>query len=493
MRFIFLFFSSLLCSCLHAQTVKYAPKNIDNSSFDFVKIAGQDQDGFFLLQSNISFDTDKDKVGFRSRKYKITYYDFDLNEKWSRVFVKKEDEIPVENIAFGNAELILCYTDINFEKDVVTLFAYSLNGKNKISEKFKIAELTFTDLSELDKIKVVVSHDKTKYAFIQNEIKKDDTQTLHVVITGNNFQTINISTTDIDYPEKNFYFEGWVLSDKGDFALLGSNYTKEKFTTKKKWVNYILYVSKFNQQSAKEYSLNTTSLMLDGNYLTYDFTRNDIVIAGFYTERPPGSSGLYIARQELDSDLSPEIKRQSISEGDKAKLQNTETLDTNPYQLLNYTIKKVILRSDGGAAIIAEASYTSEFSYYDYFSQTYVRRVEYHFENTATFSVNSDGTMHWNTVLRKTQVSTDDYGVYSSFITSIADEKISFIYNNDLDKNNTVKLFSVSKEGKSDEKQITIPEDRVLIIPGSGKQVSENEIIVPCWQRKNLTLIKIIL
>lgn len=493
MKFLLLFLSSLFYCYLNAQTVKHASKNIDNSTFDFLKIAGQDDDGFFLLQSNISFDTDRDKVGFKSRKYKITYYDFELNEKWNRVFAKKDDDIPVENIAFGNGELILCYTEINFEKDAVTIFTYSLSGKNKLSEKFKIAELNFTDLSELDKIKIAVSHDKTKYAFIQNEIKKDDTQTLHVVITENNFQTINTSKTNINYPEKNFYFEGWILSDKGDFAFLGSNYTKEKFTPKKKWVNYLLYVAKYNQQSGKEYSLNTNNLMLDGNYLTYDFARNDIIISGFYTERPPGSSGLFIARQKLDADLQPDIKKQSISEGEKAKLQNTETIDSNPYQLLNYTIEKVILRSDGGAVIIAEASYTSEFSYYDYFSQTYVRRLEYHFENAATFSVNADGTIHWNTVLRKTQVSTDDYGVYSSFIPAITEEKINFIYNNDLDKSNAVKLFTVSKDGKSEEKSITKPEDRVLIIPGSGKQVSENEIVIPCWQRKNLTLIKITL
>lgn len=493
MKFLLLFLSSLFYCYLNAQTVKHASKNIDNSTFDFLKIAGQDDDGFFLLQSNISFDTDRDKVGFKSRKYKITYYDFELNEKWNRVFAKKDDDIPVENIAFGNGELILCYTEINFEKDAVTIFTYSLSGKNKLSEKFKIAELNFTDLSELDKIKIAVSHDKTKYAFIQNEIKKDDTQTLHVVITENNFQTINTSKTNINYPEKNFYFEGWILSDKGDFAFLGSNYTKEKFTPKKKWVNYLLYVAKYNQQSGKEYSLNTNNLMLDGNYLTYDFARNDIIISGFYTERPPGSSGLFIARQKLDADLQPDIKKQSISEGEKAKLQNTETIDSNPYQLLNYTIEKVILRSDGGAVIIAEASYTSEFSYYDYFSQTYLRRLEYHFENAATFSVNADGTIHWNTVLRKTQVSTDDYGVYSSFIPAITEEKINFIYNNDLDKSNAVKLFTVSKDGKSEEKSITKPEDRVLIIPGSGKQVSENEIVIPCWQRKNLTLIKITL
>ena len=493
MKFLLLFLSSLFYCYLNAQTVKHASKNIDNSTFDFLKIAGQDDDGFFLLQSNISFDTDRDKVGFKSRKYKITYYDFELNEKWNRIFAKKDDDIPVENIAFGNGELILCYTEINFEKDAVTIFTYSLSGKNKLSEKFKIAELNFTDLSELDKIKIAVSHDKTKYAFIQNEIKKDDTQTLHVVITENNFQTINTSKTNINYPEKNFYFEGWILSDKGDFAFLGSNYTKEKFTPKKKWVNYLLYVAKYNQQSGKEYSLNTNNLMLDGNYLTYDFARNDIIISGFYTERPPGSSGLFIARQKLDADLQPDIKKQSISEGEKAKLQNTETIDSNPYQLLNYTIEKVILRSDGGAVIIAEASYTSEFSYYDYFSQTYVRRLEYHFENAATFSVNADGTIHWNTVLRKTQVSTDDYGVYSSFIPAITEEKINFIYNNDLDKSNAVKLFTVSKDGKSEEKSITKPEDRVLIIPGSGKQVSENEIVIPCWQRKNLTLIKITL
>lgn len=476
-----------------AQTVKYASKNIDNNVYDFVKINGQDETGFYLLQSNISFDTDRDKVGFRNRKYKVTYYDFDLNEKWSRTFAKNGEDVQVENIAFGNGELILCYTNINFETDVCTIYAHSLNNKNKLSEKYKIADVAFSNLSELDKIKILVSHDKSKYAFIQNEIKKDDTQSLHIVVTNNHFQTPSSSQININYSEKNFYFEGWVLSDKGDFAFVGSNITKEKFTAKKKWVSYMLFVTKFNEPIGKEHALNTNNLMLDGPIITYDFKRNDVVVAGFYTERPPGSSGLFLGKLKLDSDLPTEIKKQSISEGEKAKFQSTQSLESNPYQLLNYTIQKIILRSDGGAVVIAEASYTSEFSYYDYFSQTYIRRVEYHFENAATFSVNADGTIDWSAVLRKTQISTDDYGVYSSFIPVISEDKINFIYNDELDKNNSIKLYSVSNNGQSEEKSITRPEDRILIIPGSGKQVSENEVIVPCWQRKNLILIKIVL
>jgi hypothetical protein len=487
---LFLFFALFA----KAQVVKYSPAEIDNLVYDFVKIIGQDEEGFYLLQSNISFDTDKDHMGFRSRKYKIVYYDNNLSQKWNRTFAKNDNEIPVEAVAYGSNKIILSYSILKNKENEISIYAHTLNTGNELSkDKTLIGDITFTNGSELDKIKVIVSHDKSKYAFIQNEIRKDNTQFLHVVVTDADFKRVANYKVEINYPVRNFYFESWALTDSADFVLLASNYSKEKFSAKRKWTAYKLFVAKQGYKDVIEYNLNTEETYVGGTSLTCDYLNNAIVVAGFYTDKPPGSSGLFTGKLNLESNEPPKIKKQPISDANRAKLENTQSLEMNPYQLLNYNIEKVILRSDGGAVVIAEASYTSEFSYYDYFSQSYIRRLEYHFENVITLSVNADGTIDWNAVLRKNQISTDDYGAYSSFGMLIDSEHINFIYNDDIDRTNTIRLFSVNNKGEYRESIVVKPEERVLIIPKSGKQITENEFVFPCWQRKKMLLVKITL
>ena len=73
-----------------------------------------------------------------------------------------------------------------------------------------------------------------------------------------------------------------------------------------------------------------------------------------------------------------------------------------------YTIgilKALTIRAN---VIIAEANYTSDYSYYDYYLRTYIARQYHHRDNIIRLSVNKDGTILWSNMVSKEQTSEDD-------------------------------------------------------------------------------------
>jgi hypothetical protein len=159
--------------------------------------------------------------------------------------------------------------------------------------------------------------------------------------------------------------------------------------------------------------------------------------------------------------------------------------------LVGYPIQRVILRSDGGAVIIAEAAYLSEYSFYDYFTQSFNRRIEYHYDNVVIISVNEDGQADWSQILKKDQTSLDDEGLYSSIATMLSPDNLTIFYNADIGRNNEVISFKLSSKGELTQKRLTMSGDNITILAKAGKQVDEDVMIVPAISKKKLYLLKI--
>ncbi|MBP7166479.1 MAG: hypothetical protein KBB64_02360, partial [Bacteroidia bacterium] len=59
-----LFFLILLLSTgVNAQTYTISPENIDANGLDYAKVIGQDEEGIYLLMSNLSLDSFRDRFG----------------------------------------------------------------------------------------------------------------------------------------------------------------------------------------------------------------------------------------------------------------------------------------------------------------------------------------------------------------------------------------------------------------------------------------------
>ena len=476
-----------------SQKVVYSKQEIDAYSYDFIKIAGYNENEFFLFQSNLPFENDRDRIGFKSRKYQITCYNNNLTVKWSKKFIPSNDKERIETMAVINGKVVLIKSTFTDKEDKLNVYASPLDDSGKESASpLLLGSIAFDKTSSLDKIKIIASQRNNLFGIIQNEKKQNGMQKLHCIVISSELVTMRQLQFDVPYPEKNFSYENWLLTEAGDFVLEGSFYSKENNEKRKRWDAYKLFVSLNGNEGAVEYAVNKSDIELNGSNIAYDIANKQLVLAGFYTDKTNGKSGIIYATLKTSANDSLKIFRQPIGESTQARMFSGLTIDKSNTGVDNLNIEKIILRNDGGAVLITEMSYVTDYSYYDYFTQNYIRSYEYHFNNAVALSVNADGSIDWDAVLRKDQVSTNDYGKYSSFTIAQTDNEINLVYNTRIDRNNSVAVFRVKNNGTSDTKEFIQPEDRIMIIPFAARQISADELVIPCWNRKKLLMAKII-
>jgi hypothetical protein len=474
-----------------SQKVTYSNQELDAYAYDYIKTAGYNDSSFFVFQSNLPFDNERDRVGFKSRKYKITCFNNNLTIKWSKKIEPLNETEKLETISIINGQVALVKSYFSEKENKLNIQISRLDENGvELKNPQPAGSILFSKGSNLDKIKVIASSDNQLYAILQNEKLQNGQQRLHGIIVKTDYTIFRQFAIDISYPEKNFNYENWLLSDRGDFILEASYYSKEDNEKRKRWDAYKLFVSSYNGNMAQEYAINTSNVELNGSAIAYDKINQKLVLAGFYTDKAIGKSGIVYATLKLNGTDSLHIIRQPISESTLSRMLAGQNLDRSYAGIENLNIEKLILRNDGGVVMVSEISYVTDYSYFDYFTQNYIRNYEYHFNNVIALSVNADGTIDWDAVLRKNQVSTNDYGKYASFSLAQTDSDISLIYNTRADRNNAVSYFSIQNNGQSDSKEIIKPEDRILIIPFAAKQISADELVVPCWNRKKMLMAK---
>jgi hypothetical protein len=107
------------------------------------------------------------------------------------------------------------------------------------------------------------------------------------------------------------------------------------------------------------------------------------------------------------------------------------------------------------------------------------------------FSVNPDGKIHWENIVRKNQVSEDDAAFYSSYIYVLDVDRIHIIYNKFIRKSTDIICATINQKGESSEKIIVKEAENILMMPGGGRQISADQIIVPCIQKNKTNFMRI--
>ena len=177
------------------------------------------------------------------------------------------------------------------------------------------------------------------------------------------------------------------------------------------------------------------------------------------------------------------------------ELTGRSTLDKA--KLYTFSIRKSILRNDGGSLILAESFIrdTREIPIQVGFQPgfgNYHTAYVYQFNDILAFSVNANGEMEWHSVMRKKQSSEDDNGVYSSFLTMNEKDKLRFLYLDEISTSGILNQYTLTSDGKSDRKAVMNQEDKdVMLLPKSGRQTAPNEVVIPSYVNGMLKLLKI--
>lgn len=473
------------------QDITLSPSPVEDVNFDYMKIMGQDEEGFFLLQSNLPLDLDRDKIGFKSRKYRISYFTFNLIPLWSKTVDVIQPGGTVETISMLNSDVLVLSSQENKNNKTISVYGRIINAKGSDIKVQHIADFSLQTFSH-NKPQCIVSANRQLAAFHFIEFNSDKLQTDHLCIMDSSLTPVIQKTISIPYGEKNFYPVDFALSNNGDFNFMGVRSLKANESGKKRKEDFILFVSPASDNRSFELGIGESEIQLTGAALAFDNAKNRVVCAGFCFDKSANTgAGIIYGYAEMNNNPAFRFFRSSVDNKFQLKLIG-ERNSGNEIGLVEYPVKKIILRNDGGAVMIAEALYTNEYSYYDYFTQSFTRRTDYHFNNVVAVSINNDGSIDWLNMIRKDQESTDDGGIFSSFCLMTRDESIALIYNSTISRENEIFAARINTTGKEQQLTKLKQPSQVLLYSTGGKQVAEDEVIIPCISRKKTYLAKII-
>ncbi|MEO5571521.1 MAG: hypothetical protein ABIT08_06775 [Bacteroidia bacterium] len=475
----------------YSQTIMISPAPFEESSFDNIKVIGQDDDGIFLLESNLPFELDRDHVGFKNRKYKVAYYSNELMQRWAKIIEAMPDGSNIQSVLFAQQKiLIVCAID-NKSQNKFSFYAQWMNNKGEIVANKEIGNTLIVSSSNFEKAKLVTSANQQLTGVIIHEYMEDHKQTLHLLVMDSMLRLLFNKNLVINYDVKNFIPTDYSLSNNGDFHLLGVRTIKDKNAAKKKQEDFVLFSAPVDSSHFSDFVLGDKGKDVTNASMNFDNINNKIVCAGFYADRSASTgAGIIYAALEMNNPSQLIVKENPVESGTRVQLAGERNRESD-LGLTDYPIEKIILRNDGGAVLVAEASYTNDYSYYDYFTQSFTRRTEFHYNNIVVISVNANGTIAWLNIVRKNQESEDDGGSFSSFCPVLTPDELILIYNNEISRNATTLGARISNTGVQSENHLTRPADHLLLFSRDGKQISENEVVIPCISKKKMTLVKI--
>lgn len=475
-------------SLLKAQSVQVSPFTFEDIGYDEVMVSGFTASGIFVLQSNLPFESDRDRIGFKNRKYRLSFFNHQLNRQWYKN-VEAETPSVIQGVFFIHNKMMAVSTAVSKsageQQVLVHVWLYDETGNTSGLMNAGTIKLSASP----EKTRVIISENRRLTGILVPEFINDELLRIHFLLLDSTYNPMSSKALDIPCRKKNFYLEDYRLSDRGDLALLSIQQVREN---KKRLDEYRVHFCSLASNVFENIVISREKEETAGAGIVFDNLNNTLVCAGFFAE-PALSSRTSIFVNRIPVQNPSAAAQQSVPVDERYKFKLASVNERNSSSgLFSYPIRKMILRNDGGIVLIAEAFYAYEYSYYDYFTQSYLRRIDYQFNNIVSISLNPDGQIHWLNVIRKTQESTDDGGMFSSFLQMTTDSDLIMVYNNFGNRDNEVKYSVIDATGRFDESKTIRTNAPLILLPRFGKQISANEAVIPCLNKKKFALSKLI-
>ncbi len=433
--------------------IHWGPEYNQPSGTQVAKIVGIVPEGFYVLRyKNI------EKTNARPRVY-LEFFDRDMklvraNELELKYKGKQRD---FEDVLFLGGRLYLLTSFNNQAKKKNYLFRQEISRRSLLPSRtlHMIAETEARNKEREGTFDFFISRDSSKL-LIYNQLpyKRNDPERFSLRVYDAAFELLWTKDIALPYPDNQFSVEEYRVDRAGNVYLLGVLYQDQARARRRGAPNYQYVILAYMDggERVEEFRLD-----LQGKFIT-DLTfrvGNDgnLLCTGFYSEKGTYSiKGTYFFR--LDT-RSREIYNRNLREFDfdfltyalnprekeKARDAEREGKRRNQPELYRYRLDDLILRSDGGAVLIAEQFFVYErsdryYSYYDYYYPSpfyydpyYRRTIYYNYNDIIVVNIRPDGEIEWTAVIPKRQSTIDDGGYFSSYAMAVVRDRIFFVYN----------------------------------------------------------------
>ena len=390
-------------------------------------------------------------------QYYIEQYGSNLNLRRSQKLdlkVKGKDR-DFEDIVMVGRQLYLLSSFNNQAKKKNYLFLQKINPKGlRLARDFEmIAETDARDKYKEGTFDLVLSRDSSK-VLIYNQLpfKKSEPERFAFRIFDSQFNELWSRNIVLPYGDNQFSVEEYQIDNEGNVYLLGviyedrSNFRRQGRPTYK----YVILAYTKDGEEVREYKIDLKDKFITD--LTFSVANDgNLVCSGFYSEKGTYSvKGTYFFRldaqtkkiynknlRRFDFDFLTEYM--SPNKKERMKKAELEGDERRAPELYNYSLDKLILRSDGGALLVAEQFYivertdnfagTGAYFYDPFYRPTTTRDIYYNFNDIIIVNIRPNGEIEWTARIPKQQETVNDGGFYSSYAYSVVRDKIYFIYN----------------------------------------------------------------
>jgi hypothetical protein len=248
----------------------------------------------------------------------------------------------------------------------------------------------------------------------------------------------------------------------------------------------------------KTYSIVTDKALFGEPAFDIDNKNGNLVMCAFYNDNKRAedvANGFMFASFDPANGTPVKVNYTPFSKQFIAELTGREPNEKG--RLYTFSIRKSLLRNDGGAAFVAESFIkdTHETPVAAGFQPGYTNyrtSIILQFNDIIAFSINARGEMEWHSVMRKKQASEDDNGVYSSFLTMNEKDDLRFLYLDDISTSGALTQYVLTSDGKSSRNVLFNQEEKeVMLLAKMGKQVAPDEVIIPSYLNGMLRLVRI--
>jgi len=428
----------------------------------FNRVISADEDYVYILRESYA------AVSKRLTSVIVETYDVKTLKlkRASDIALKYQKKLRVFHDIFEiNDKFYFITSYFNSAKNKNFLFAQRLNVKFEPEEALiLIGEIDSRNESKIGDFHFEQSRDSSKVVVYHDlPTKRSEQQESKLSVYNDNFELLWDKKIFFPVESKLFDLIKFSVDNNGNGYLLGKRYF-EKAKDKVKGLpnfEYVLEVYSEKGESKQRYQLKDRVKFISD--LTFEVSKKgEIICTGFYTNRLVASrlntfndeaesiEGIVYFKIDIEKQVIEEKKftafdldfitlNSSERQRRKAERRQSDNNEFNDPQLYSYSFRDVILRSDGGAVIIAEQYYETRFnSNFDngfnpaFQNNTFREVIEYNYNDVIVVNINPDGSIRWANAVPKYQSSTQLGELkYFSFANANIQDRIYILFNED--------------------------------------------------------------
>ncbi|MEN0004454.1 MAG: hypothetical protein AAF798_09930 [Bacteroidota bacterium] len=414
-------------------------ESIKEPSGSFIsKVIASGKYGFYALRQ-------KREGAFSGERAYAEFYDSAMRlQRSTKLELKYKGKVrEFEDLVMVGGRLYLLTSFNNRAKRKNYLFRQEVDKKSlqPNAKLKKMGEIDSRDEYRDGAFSLVVSSDSSKVlVHSQLPYERRQPERFAFQVYDQEFNTLWKKDIALPYSDGSFTVEEYQVDDQGNVYLLGIIYSDSRMERGgSPTYQYTILAYRNNGEDFQEYRI-----ALDDKFIT-DLTfridrKGELVCTGFYSDRGVRSvKGTYYLKIDPQSQAVSsqnlmafefDFLTETLSDRKKARAMEAQRegdTDRTP-ELYRFSLDKLILRSDGGALLVAEQFYRYErvWRTWDGLLQT---DFFYHYNDLIVVNIRPDGTIEWATRIPKRQETVNDGGYYSSYAMSIVRDKIYFIFN----------------------------------------------------------------